>query len=136
MHRLYLDTSIVIRALKPGKKGSRIARRFIEKCCSKHACIYTTVHLVELPRGSSALEFLEEKAVYREIDLKWVRRAASMIIDAKGLSPSRELDLMHLIAAKTLECQGILARDRFLRRYAKKMGLTYVNWETHSGECP
>jgi len=124
--------------MNPGEPGHEEARRLLEECCHRCRCVYSSVHLAEIPEPYRVdiLGYLSSIAEFSEVDLGILRVAARHIIEDRGLSPSRELDLMHLEAARALGCRYLLARDRFLWRYANSFGLVYVNWETHGGECP
>ncbi len=135
---VYVNTSIVVRALNPAEPGHEGAKRILEECCSRCRCVYSTVHQYEIPEPyrQGILAYLARYAELVQVDLESLRARARSIIVVRGLSASRELDLMHLEAASTLECRYILARDRFIWSNAKYYGLEYVNWETHGGKCP
>ena len=135
---VYVNTSIVVRALKPGEPGHLEARRFLEECCSKCRCVYSSVHLQEIPEPYRPLilRYLDRVAVLKRVDVVVLRSTVRRYIVEHGLSKSRELDVMHLTAARLLGCRYILARDRFIMRHAYNFNLTYTNWDTHRGECP
>ncbi len=129
---LYLNSSIVIRSLEdPG------ARAFLEECCSRHRCVVSSVHWEEPWRGSSlgrVHALLRELGVEAaEIDVRQLRLRAMGLVEERGWSPHRMVDLMHVLAAKILGCHGIVAVDRFIRRRAREYGLLYLN---HLTGCP
>lgn len=130
--RLYLNTSIVIRALE--EHG---ARGFLEECCRRHQCVASSVHWAEPWRPGTLVEagrLLEGLGVERlEVDLDALVVEADRLVEERGWSPRRRLDLMHVLAAVELGCHGIVAVDRFIRRRAKEYGLLYVN---HYTGCP
>ena len=112
----YVNTSIVIRALNPGEPGHLEAKRILEDCCRRCRCVYSSVHLSEIPEPyrRQILAYLARHAELVRVDLAPLRARARSVIVERGLSASRELDLMHLEAASTLGCKYILARDRFI----------------------
>ncbi len=123
---LYLDSSILIRALEDPE-----ARRFLEECCARHRCVVSSVHGLEGWKDETlaAVEaLLEGLGVERlEVDLDALVVEADQLVEERGWSPGRRLDLMHLLAASTLGCQGIVAVDRFVRRRAREYGFLYLN---------
>jgi len=129
---LYLNTSIVIRALE-----EETARAFLLECCSRHRCIVSSVHREEPWRPGTLEEadmLLEGLGVERlEVNIDALVVEADQLVEERGWSPRRRLDLMHVLAAKTLNCDGIIAVDRFIARRAKEYGLFYVN---HYTGCP
>jgi len=137
----YVNTSIVIRALNPLEPGHEEARRLLEECCKKCRCVWSSVHGREGFR-SDLTRFLFYSylaalgAEYAEIDEDHVFEQADAYLLAHGLSPKRLIDVAHMVAAQSLECKYILARDAFMWRHANNFGLVYVNWETHGGRCP
>ena len=137
----YVNTSIVLRALSNTEPGHLEARRFLEECCERCRCVWSTVHSREGFRGEITRFFFlgylaSLGAEYGEVDLDQVMDDARRYVDAHGVSPSRLIDTAHLVAANMLGCRFILARDRFIWRHANNFGLVYVNWETHGGRCP
>lgn len=129
---LYLNTSILIRALEdPEAKG------FLEECCRRHRCLVSSVHWLEnwrddtLARVRTLLGRLSVEE--REVNIDKIGRRALAIVRARRWSESRLLDMMHLLAALKLDCDGVVAVDRFMSRRAKEYGLLYVNWYTG---CP
>ena len=136
---IYVNTSIVIRALNPGEPGHFEAKRILEECCKECRCVYSSVLKYEMPSKdfSGLPRFLEKRgATYAEVDTSRMEAQAVQVVIGRRLTRKRIPDLLHIIAAKTLGCKYILARDRFLWRNAKYDGLEYVNWETHRGKCP
>ena len=129
---LYLNTSIVIRALEEHE-----AREFLVECCRRHRCVVSSVHWLEdwkddtLGRARVLLE--ELGAEEHRVDTGRTGRRALAVIRARGWSESRLLDMMHVLAALLLNCDGIIAVDRFMARRAKEYGLLYVN---HYTGCP
>jgi hypothetical protein len=130
--RLYLNTSIIIRALEdPG------AKEFLVECCRQHRCVVSSVHWLEdwkddtLARARVLLE--ELGAEEHGVDAGRIGRRALAVIRARGWSESRLLDMMHVLAALLLDCDGIIAVDRFMARRAREYGLLYVN---HYTGCP
>ena len=123
---LYLDTSILIRALE-----DQGARGFLAECCSRHRCVVSSVHWEEPWRSetlATARELLSELGVEAvEVDLDALVVEADRLVEERGWSPRRRLDLMHLLAAVELGCQGVIAVDRFVARRAREYGLRYVN---------
>jgi len=129
---LYLNSSTLIRALEdPG------ARRFLEECCRRHRCVVSSVHSLEGWRPETleaARELLGELDVETvEVDLDELDSAVDRLLRGRGWSPRRTIDLMHVLAAVELGCQGIIAIDRFIARRAKEYGLLYLN---HYTGCP
>ncbi len=47
---VYVNTSIVVRALNPAEPRHREAKRILEECCSRCQCVYSRVHELEIPR--------------------------------------------------------------------------------------
>jgi len=138
---VYVNTSVVIRALNPGEPGYREAQRILEECCKRCRCVWSTVHGYEGFRSDIARLFFygylaSLGAEYREVDIDDVLAKAERYKAERGLSDRRLLDVEHMVAASGLGCKYILARDRFISRHANNFGLTYVNWETHGGRCP
>ncbi len=135
--RVYLNTSILVKATKPREPGHREALRFLEECCSKHECVVSNIHREERWRPETRRRvnalLRRLKARRLDVDLRLVAREARTLRRRLGLSASRDVDLMHLIAAKTLGCRAVAAVDRFMRRYAHRFGLRYVN---HYTGCP
>lgn len=135
--RVYLNTSILIKAVNPREPGHREALRFLEECCSKHECVVSNVHRREYwyPKTRRRVNALLRRLKARrlDVDLDAVSRHAEAVRERLGLSMSRTVDLMHLVAAKTLGCSVVAAVDRFMRRYAHRFGLRYVN---HYTGCP
>ncbi|OWJ54682.1 hypothetical protein Pdsh_06600 [Pyrodictium delaneyi] len=133
--RLYLNTSVVIRALEdPPPPG---ARGFLEECCRRHRCLVSSVHWEEPWRPETmreAVELLERLGVENVgVDVRALARRAYRMAAERGWSPRRRLDLMHLLAAVELGCHGVVAVDRFIARRAREYGLLYVN---HYTGCP
>ena len=131
----YLNTSILIRALEDPK-----AKRFLEECCSRHRCIISGIHWLENWRRETreaANRLLEELGVdiaeFSNHAVSRINRRARLLIKNRGWSPRRTLDLMHVLAALQLDCDGVIAVDRFITRRAKEYGLLYVNQYTG---CP
>jgi len=129
---LYLNTSTLIRALEdPG------ARRFLADCCSRHRCVVSNVHRLEGWREETMRvigRLLERLGVEEwEVDLDQLDSAVDRLLRERGWSTKRTIDLMHVLAAVELSCQGIVAVDRFIGRRAKEYGLLYVN---HYTGCP
>ncbi len=138
---VYVNTSIVVRALNPAEPGHGEARRILEECCRRCRCVWSTMHALEGFRSDLSRFFFQSYlaslgAEYVEVDVDYVLEQADQYIEARGLSDSRHVDIEHMIAAKLLGCGYILARDAFMWRHANNLGLTYVNWETHGGSCP
>ncbi|MCE4619442.1 MAG: hypothetical protein F7C33_00285 [Desulfurococcales archaeon] len=138
---VFVNTSIVIRALNPREPGSLEAQRLLRECCRRCRCVWSAAHSREGFRYGLARFFFHGYlaslgAEYVEVDLDHVMNSARRYVDAYDLSPSRLIDIAHLVAANTLGCRFILARDRFMWRHANNFGLVYVNWETHGGKCP
>jgi predicted nucleic acid-binding protein len=138
---VYVNTSIVVRALNPGEPGHREARRMLEECCRACRCVWSSVHgldgfrsVVDVVIFQGYLDSLG--ASHAEVDLEDVFQEAEEYRVSRGLAESRRVDLMHMVAARRLGCRYLLARDRFIWRNSKYFGLTYVNWETHGGKCP
>ena len=129
---LYLNTSIIIRALEDSE-----ARRFLEECCHRRRCVVSSVHWAEpwrprtLAEASRLLEGLGVEKLEADMDALVVE--ADGLVEERGWSPRRRLDLMHVLAAIELGCHGIVAVDRFIQRRAKEYGLLYVNMYTG---CP
>ena len=129
---LYLNSSIVIRALEEPR-----TRGFLGECCRRHRCIISSVHWEEQWRPETleeARELLGKLGVENvRVDVRALARRAYRIVAERGWSPRRRLDLMHVLAAAELGCQGIVAVDRFIARRAKEYGLLYLN---HLTGCP
>ncbi len=129
---LYLNTSIVIRALEDSE-----TRRFLEECCHQHRCVVSSVHWAEpwRPRTlAEASRLLEGLCIEKlEVDIDALVVEADRLVEERGWSPRRRLDLMHVLAAVELGCHGVIAIDRFIARRAKEYGLLYVNMYTG---CP
>ena len=129
---LYLNTSIVIRSLEdPG------VRRFLEECCRRHRCLVSSVHWREEWRRSTLTELaglLGELGVeMAEVNVERLEEEAAGLIEERGWSPRRLVDLMHVLAARELGCHGIIAVDRFIARRAREYRLLYLN---HLTGCP
>ncbi len=97
----------------------------------------SSVHWWEAWRESS-LE--HARALLRELgieavglDVRRLRLRAMELVEERGWSPRRTVDLMHVLAAVELGCHGVIAIDRFIARRAKEYGLLYVNMYTG---CP
>ncbi len=138
---VYVNTSIVIRALSPSEPGSLEAQRLLRECCRRCRCVWSTVHALEGFRSDLARFFFHGYlaslgAEYAEVDEDWAVEQSRAYIGARGLSRKRLVDVAHMVAAKLLGCRYILARDSFMRRHANNLGLIYINWETHGGRCP
>ena len=123
---------MLIRALEEPE-----ARRFLMECCSRHHCVVSSVHWREEWKRSTLTllaGLLRELGVATvEVDVEALEEKAASLIEERGWSPRRLVDLMHVLAAKTLKCHGIIAVDRFIARRAKEYGLLYVNQYTG---CP
>ena len=75
-----------------------------------------------------ARELLEELGVETvEVDLDVLDSAVDRLLRRWGWSSRRTIDLMHVLAAVELGCQGIVAVDGFIRRRAREYGLLYLN---------
>ncbi|MEB3774508.1 MAG: type II toxin-antitoxin system VapC family toxin [Desulfurococcales archaeon] len=136
---VYVNTSVVIRALNPEEPSHRGAQQIIEDCCTRCQCIYSSVHAHEMPsrRFDELAKYLNRLgARYAIVDVETIEAQAIEIVKAWNLTESRIPDIMHMLAAKMLGCRYLLARDRFMWRHAFNFGLAYVNWETHGGKCP
>lgn len=136
---IYVNTSIVIRALNPGEPGHVEARGFLEECCSKCRCIYSSVHGYEMPpqEFEEIARYLRSLgAQFESVDVEAIEEQAVTLVHERGLSRKRIPDIMHMLAARLVGCRYLLARDRFMWRHAYYFGLVYVNWETHRGRCP
>ncbi len=129
---LYLNSSVLIRALEDPE-----ARRLLVECCTRHRCVVSSVHVREEWRPSTldrVSGLLEELGVEEaRVDVERLEDKALGLLEERGWSPRRMVDLMHVLAAVELGCQGIVAIDRFIRRRAKEYGLLYVN---HFTGCP
>ena len=129
---LYLNTSIVIRALEEHE-----AREFLAECCHQHRCVVSSVHQLEGWKEETleaAEELLGRLGVEKqEIDLDMLDSEVDTLLRRRGWSPRRTIDLMHVLAAVELGCHGVIAVDRFIARRAKEYGLLYVNMYTG---CP
>ena len=129
---LYINTSMLIRALEDPE-----ARGFLEECCSRYRCVVSSVHWREEWRRSTLTGLAGLLAglgiATVEVDVEVLEEEATNIIEERGWSPRRLVDLMHVLAAKTLGCHGIVAIDRFIARRAREYGLLYVNQYTG---CP
>jgi len=138
---VYINTSIVVRALNPGEPGHEEARRLLEECCQRCRCVWSNVHGREGFR-SDLTRFLFYSylaalgAEYAEVDENTVFEEADAYITQRRLSWSRLVDTAHMVAARRIGCRYLLARDSFMWRHANNFGLVYVNWETHGGRCP
>ncbi len=129
---LYLNTSMLIRVLEDPE-----ARGFLGECCRRHRCVVSSVHQLEGWRRET-LEAVEQLlrvlGVERlDVDLDMLDSEVDRVLRGRGWSPRRTIDLMHVLAAKTLGCHGIVAVDRFIARRAREYGLLYVN---HYTGCP
>jgi len=131
----YLNTSILIRALEDAEAGE-----LLRECCSRHWCIISGIHWLENWRRETreaVTRLLEELGVdvaeFFNHVVSRINRRARLLIRNHGWSPRRTLDLMHVLAALRLDCDGIIAVDRFIARRAKEYGLLYVNQYTG---CP
>jgi len=128
---LYLNTSIIIRALEDPE-----AKEFLAEC-RRHRCLVSSVHRLEDWKDDTlarARVLLEELGVEEHrVNTGRIGRRALAVIRARGWSESRLLDMMHVLAALLLDCDGIIAVDRFMARRAKEYGLLYVN---HYTGCP
>ncbi len=129
---LYLNSSVLIRALEePGARG------FLGECCRRHRCLVSSVHWREEWRRSTLTELAgllgELGVTAAEVDVEGLEEEAAGLIEERGWSPRRLVDLMHVLAAVELGCQGIIAIDRFIARRAREYGLLYVN---HYTGCP
>ena len=129
---LYLNSSILIRAMEEDA-----ARVFLGECCRRHRCVVSSVHWLEDWRRETmeALEdLLEDLGVEAmEAGVRQLRLRAMELVEERGWSPRRMVDLMHVLAAVELGCHGIIAVDRFIARRAREYGLLYVN---HLTGCP
>lgn len=116
---IYVNTSIVIRALNSREPGHHEARRLLEECSRRCKCVYSIVHEIEMPAGryrelASYLDGIGAVRSRSGPEISWLRRAAEDWLRARGRSLSRLEDTMHLLAAQSLGCKYILARDRFI----------------------
>jgi hypothetical protein len=96
------------------------------------------VHLLEKWRPETieaVKEFLEELGVavidFSSYELSRINRRARLLVKAHGWRPRRAVNLMHVLAALRLDCDGVIAVDRFIGRRAKEYG--HVNQYTG---CP
>ena len=132
--RMYLNTSILIRAVLPGERGHREAREFLRVCCRVYRCVVSSVHRLERWKSYTKKlidDLLRELDVEEiDVDLDEVVREASRYVVRHRLSPRKVIDVAHLIAAKKIGCRAIAAVDRFIKSRAKSFGLLYLNHYT------
>ena len=131
--RIYINTSLLIRAVA----GDDAARRFLEECCGGHECIVSTAHLLEdwkLETLLAVAALLARLGIrIEDVDIDDVRREALRLIEERGWSESRLLDVMHILAAVRLGCGAVAAVNRFIRSRCREYNLLYVN---HYTGCP
>jgi len=139
---VYVNTSIVLRALNPTEPGHLEARRFLEECCKKCRCVWSNVHELERMTPVQRLEFegyLEglgaEKVILPEPLMDALLEQALDYLDTHGLSRSRLNDVLHMIVARHLGCKCILAIDRFIRARSRDFNLGYANHYTGCDPC-
>jgi len=65
---VYVNTSIVLRALNPEELGHHEARRLLEECCKRCNCVYSSVHAHEMPaaRYQELRSFLDSLGAERK----------------------------------------------------------------------
>ncbi|MEB3778887.1 MAG: type II toxin-antitoxin system VapC family toxin [Desulfurococcales archaeon] len=135
----YVNTSIVVRALNPREPGSLEARRFLEECCKRCQCVYSSVHELERMTPFQRLQFegyLEGLGAQKAgVDVRMLLLEAEEYRRRHRLSQSRLNDIMHLLAARELGCRCLLAVDRFLRARSRDFNLAYANHYTGCQSC-
>ncbi len=132
---VYFNTSILIRAVNPRESGHRKAIRFIDELFRRgFPLVVSTVHSLEVfkPDTLTSLSSLFMRYRFRVcwVDVEDVRREARLRVKKLGVSDSRLVDVMHLIAARRCGCKYIAAVDRFIRSHAPEFGLKYINYYT------
>jgi len=135
----YVNTSIVLRALNPKEPGHGEARRFLEECCRKCRCVYSSVHELERMTPMQRLVFegyLEGLGAAKvDVDTRQVLAQAEGYRLRAGAAESRRVDIMHMVAARTIGCTCILAIDRFIRARSRDFKLAYANHYTGCEPC-
>ena len=101
---LYLNSSVLIRALEePGARG------FLEECCTRHRCVVSSVHWREEWRRSTLTKLAglgELGVAAAEVDVERLEEEATGLIEERGWSPRRLVDLMHVLAAVERAARG------------------------------
>jgi len=99
----------------------------LRNVCSRHTCVVSSVHWLERWRSETIARLcilLEELGVEEHrVDVGRIGRRALAVVRARGWSGSRLLDMMRVLAALPLDCNGIIAVDGFIARRAKEYGL-------------
>lgn len=132
--RMYLNTSILIKAVNPWDPMHGHAVDFLKTCCTVYTCIASSVHGLEpwrratRARVRALLKSVGAKVL--SVDLEDVLREAEEYRVRHGLSPRRRIDIAHLVAARKLGCRAIAAVDRFIKAHAKHFSLLYLNYYT------
>ncbi len=132
--KVYLNTSILIRAINPRHPRHKKSLEFLKECCRKHICIISNVHgrekwrLETIKKIRALLKTLNVRK--GEVNIPQLEEEAVKYIKKRGLSPKNVMDVMHLLAARSLGCKYIAAVDRFIRSHAKHFNLTYINYYT------
>ncbi len=132
--RMYLNTSILIKAVRPSDPRHGDALEFLRACCGVYECVVSSVHRLEpwkeatRSRVGSLLRELGARLV--EVDVASVLAEAEEYRARHGLNIKRVMDIAHLVAARRLGCRAIAAVDRFIWRHAKYFGLLYLNYYT------
>jgi len=136
---IYVNTSIVIRALNPKEPGHHEARRLLEECCKRCKCFWSTIHDLERMTPIQRLEFegyLEGLGARKShIDARRILARAEAYRLSIGAAESKLVDIMHMLAASLLGCRCILAVDRFIRARSGDFNLEYTNYYTGCGLC-
>ncbi len=139
---VYVNTSIVLRALNPLEPGHQEARQFLEECCKRCRCVYSSVHELERMTPIQRLEFdsyLEGiRAVKITLHDDYLDRLLDWALDyivEHNLSEKRLNDIMHMRVAQRLGCSCILAIDRFIRARSRDFNLGYANHYTGCDPC-
>ena len=134
---IYLNTSILIKAVNPRDPNREAAERILRECCSRYTCVYSSIHGLEPWRPETRMRV---RALLRSlgaqacrVDSAAVAREAARLRLEWGIAMSRAIDIAHLVAARRCGCIMVMAVDRFIRARSALLGLGYVNYYTG---CP
>ncbi len=134
---LYINTSILIKAVNPRDPNREASIEIIEECCTRYTCVYSSVHGLEPWRAETwrraATILRSVRATACRTDAVTVLREANRLRREWSVTRSRVIDIAHIVAASMCGCKGIIAVDRFIRSKSTLLGLNYINYYTG---CP
>ena len=126
--KVYVNTSVLIAAAWPSDSRHKEALKFFRETGKRNVVLITssiTLYEVEGKRSEEPVKELIRKFKIHvfHVNLFETIRKARRVLRRLKLSPKREIDVAHVLAAKHVNAKYLVTYDRKLRSLARRLGI-------------